>query len=279
MKPMLAVTYDEGLLDPDAEIIIQPKYDGIRALVSLNSDGSFNVVSRTGKPLVGLAGVMKFCTLKVLDLLQEGATLDGELVLSRSCGKSVDFNELSGLVRRLDPSAESEKTERLCYMIYDYIAPNADVTMDKRRYRLSMADDMCVIAGTEAWPFEIPEYLDDYVKRGYEGIMVRTLDGVYEQGKRSKGLIKVKKFDSDEFPIIGAIEGKGKLAGKLGAFEVSTPEGEKFAVKMATTDTELAAIWADKDSYMHEMLTVKFQGKSEKGIPRFPIGIAIRNYE
>ena len=279
MKPMLAVTYEEGLLNPDSEIIIQPKYDGIRALVSLNSDGSFNVVSRTGKPLVGLDGVMKFCTLKVLDLLKEGATLDGELVLSRSGGKSVDFNELSGLVRCLDPVTTAEKTDRLCYMIYDYISPDEGVTMDKRRYRLYMADDMCVIAGTEAWPFEIPQYLDDYVNRGYEGIMVRTIDGVYEQGKRSKGLIKVKKFDSDEFPIVNAIEGKGKLSGKLGAFEVSTPEGERFTVKMAAPEDELAVMWADKDSYLHEMLTVKFQGKSAKGIPRFPIGIAIRNYE
>ena len=275
MKPMLAVTYEDGSLDPSEYVIMQYKYDGVRALVSLNSDGSFNVVSRTGKPLVGLDGVMKRCTAGLLHLLKAGMTLDGELVMQGSGGKSVDFNELSGLVRHLS----ADKTDKVNYYVYDVINPKAELSQVFRRTVLLEGDWPFVAAGRYILAGDIQSELEKALAKGYEGIMLRKLDGLYEQGKRSKGLIKVKKFDSDEFPIIGAVEGKGKLAGKLGAFEVTTPEGCKFTVKMAVTDVELAAIWADKDSYMNEMLTVKFQGKSEKGVPRFPIGIAIRNYE
>ena len=37
--------------------------------------------------------------------------------------------------------------------------------------------------------------------------------------------------------------------------------------------------WENRDQYTGQMLTVKHQGVSVEGIPRFPVGLAIRNYE
>jgi DNA ligase-1 len=56
-------------------------------------------------------------------------------------------------------------------------------------------------------------------RRGGEGVMLNTVYGLY-QIKRSKDLLKVKKVESLDLPIVGFIEGTGKFAGMLGALEV-----------------------------------------------------------
>jgi hypothetical protein len=38
-------------------------------------------------------------------------------------------------------------------------------------------------------------------------------------------------------------------------------------------------MWNNRKNYLGKDLTVKFQGKSKNGIPRFPVGVAVRDYE
>ena len=53
---------------------------------------------------------------------------------------------------------------------------------------------------------KIQEWHDIYVKNGYEGIMLRDPAGKYTLGTRTKGLLKFKTFQTEEYRIINAEE-------------------------------------------------------------------------
>jgi hypothetical protein len=56
-------------------------------------------------------------------------------------------------------------------------------------------------------------------------------------------------------------------------------EGISFTVKLADTEDNLRELFKVKETLISKQLTVKFNGKSEYGVPRFPVGLAIRDYE
>ena len=92
-------------------------------------------------------------------------------------------------------------------------------------------------------------------------------------------LLKLKSFQDEEFMVGDVIEGKGKLKGKAGAFVCSAVVegvGICFRVKMACEESKLEEYLVNAHKYIGKQLTVQFQGKTKRGIPRFPIGLRFR---
>jgi len=52
-----------------------------------------------------------------------------------------------------------------------------------------------------------------------------------------------------------------------------------FSVPMNGTHEYLAGLWKDRESLVGKMVTVQYQNKTRNGIPRFPRGVSIRDYE
>ena len=121
-----------------------------------------------------------------------------------------------------------------------------------------------------------------YVEDGYEGCMVRSYDAPYDIGKRSHALLKLKAFVTDEFPIVGIEEAQGADRGTA-IFVCRTANGMTFNVRMKATRAERAVIWqqhvAAPQHFMEKLLTVQYQELTAAQIPRFPVGLAIRDYE
>src|SRR5581483_11965751 len=55
------------------------------------------------------------------------------------------------------------------------------------------------------------------VENGFEGIVAKRLDSIYEPGRRSPDWIKVKAQQTDEFVVGGFTQGQGSRASAFGA--------------------------------------------------------------
>lgn len=124
--------------------------------------------------------------------------------------------------------------------------------------------------------------LDSLVKAesiDLEGIIVRDVTKPYNCGRTGSNLYKLKSFEDDEFLIVGYKEAMGKDYGTP-VWVCETHDGSRqFNVRPMATDAAKRQMWADKDDIVGKQLTVKFQELTKYGVPRFPAGVAIRDYE
>jgi DNA ligase-1 len=207
--------------------------------------------------------------------------LDGELYVHGE-----EFQELIHLIKRDEPHPDSKKIE---YHIYDMIDLDKDkLSFSERTVRIKTlaekagALNKVVLVTTNVINNEtaMKKAQDWAEKNGYEGIMLRNCGAPYKIGHRSHDLLKVKQFQDAEFKIVGAYENKGKQEGQC-TIECVTDEGTKFGVKPEGTDEQRRWYWKHKDEIIGKKLTVRFFSwtTSEHPVPRFPIGVSIRDYE
>ena len=182
------------------------KLDGVRCLAVVNYEGECTLYSRMGKELTTLNKVKE--AIEATGIIN--TVFDGEICLIDENGNE-DFQGVMKQLRRKDHQIENP-----AYMIFDMIhKPNFDnqkggpilserlaalrgfltgryITTDILRYT-----DQFQITGDEH--FETWNELS--VAKGWEGFMLRK-DVSYE-GKRTKNLLKVKKFHDAEYEVLG----------------------------------------------------------------------------
>lgn len=113
----------------------------------------------------------------------------------------------------------------------------------------------------------------DAVARGFEGVMIRTVDGLYESGKRSAGLWKFKVFVDAEFQIVDVVTDKEGN----GVFVLSNNLNNlTFTCVMGTMEDRKEYL-ENKHLYIGKWLTVQFQSRF-KGtkLPQFGTGKLFR---
>jgi DNA ligase-1 len=113
------------------------------------------------------------------------------------------------------------------------------------------------------------------IENGYEGAMVRNLSSEYLFKNRSMSLLKVKDFEDAEFQIIGGKEGQGREVGMV-IFKCKTDSGVEFDVRPRGTQEERSLMWQNLQSYIGKPLTVRYQGLTDEGSLRFPVGLHVR---
>jgi DNA ligase-1 len=97
------------------------------------------------------------------------------------------------------------------------------------------------------------------VAGGYEGIMIKDPEAVYEC-KRSTAWLKLKPFIEVSLTVIGVEEGTGKNAGRLGALIVEgTDDGKLIRTNVGSglTDAQRDEIWTAKDSVIGQIVEVR----------------------
>ena len=282
--PILAHKYAEQGHKIKFPALVQPKLDGHRCTsqnmtailrhIAENGD-EISLWSRTRKPITSCPHIIK--ALKYLSIPR----LDGELY---NHDYRNNFEDLTSLIRQEEPK---EGYENIQYHVYDI--PDDSMTNEERNEILQSFKKgfentpihivETVIVNNED---ELYEYLNDCLARGYEGCMVRNMDGKYKY-KRSYNLQKLKKFDDDEFRIVGIKIGtKGSMAGKAVFIcekyrdNQLLPEGETFDVKLRGNMDDLKTYADDPSLVIGKILTVKFQGYTKYGKPRFPVGERFR---
>jgi DNA ligase-1 len=188
-----------------------------------------------------------------------------------------DFEKIVSLVRQEEPA---EGHEIVQYHVYDLVSDGVFAERMQDIDTIFGAFDFFSIKKVPTEPInsenDIMVYFNRFVQEGYEGSMLRNAHSNYVN-KRSYDLQKVKEFDDGEFEIVGAEEGNGKLQGHVGAFVCRDAEGRQFKAKMSGDTAKLAEYFRNPQSYLGKRLTVQFQGLTIYGIPRFPVGIRIRD--
>lgn len=198
--------------------------------------------------------------------LPQEVALDGELWIGRG-----EFEETTSVVLSQTPD---ERWKRVRFMVFD--APQAPGTFEQRmellkktlpagkRFVEVVAQVRC--EGTKHLLAE----RDRIIALGGEGMMLRKPESAYE-ARRSPTLLKVKTHDDAEATVIAHLPGKGKYTGKLGSLRVRTADGREFSVGSGLTDAQRAAPPA-----VGAVITYRYRGLTEKGLPRFPSFLRVR---
>jgi len=125
------------------------------------------------------------------------------------------------------------------------------------------------------------------IDRGFEGIMVKPVGGIYEC-KRSTGWLKVKPFIEVSLKVVDVEEGTGRNAGKLGALVVEGKDMDKFIktnVGSGLTDEDRETFWKAKEKLIGQIVEVRAdaitqnQETTDEWSLRFPRFLRFRGFE
>lgn len=249
---MLAGVYRPGV--DVAAYWVSEKLDGVRAYWD-------------GHQLISRGGIH----LHAPDWFTAGfpaVALDGELWMGRGT-----FESLSGTVRRQVP--DEAQWRRVRYLVFDM--PDAGATFGQRLKRLR------ALLSTLESPYialveqvRIADHaalmakLEEVVADGGEGLMLHR-DAAPYRAERSTDLLKLKPYMDAEARVTAYLPGKGKYAGMLGALEVTTAEGVRFAIGSGFSDAQRRT-----PPPIGSLVTYKYHGLTARGVPRFASFVRVR---
>ena len=255
-----------------SEIFIEPKLDGIRCLAIVENREA-KLYTRAGKLITNFDDTVG----RELATLNDGC-YDGEIM-------STDFTELMRQVYRKDDKDISD----VYFALFDYVplkewkAKSSKLHAWRRyeilkcRVKLSKAKYLTVVDRDRIKSDydKIKKIHDDYVNRGYEGAMIKTIDAPYCFG-RDYSVMKFKAFFDADVPIIGYKEGTGKHQGKLGSFLVDY-KGVEVNVGSGLTDELREQLWQKPEEHIGRIIEVRYQEETPDGSLRFPTFVCFRN--
>lgn len=282
----------------EAGVFTSDKFDGLRCIAKcLNVEGvkTVKLFSRTGQDYS-----VPHIEAELVQFMKVGEILDGELYLHghklqdiKSAVDRCDAVEKLAKAQKAHDKKPSDKTaeklenamliadirERLEYHVFDIVD-----------FELPFEDRLCELQGIFTvvdskfvkevkYRFArsvetLTEQLQDCISRGYEGIMYRTPDGMYESGKRSSGVWKFKLMVDEEFEILNTgVDKQGHAVFHL----KNNVNDEEFDCVIGSHAFRLEAAAAGPFAYSGQYMTVQFQARN-KGtlLPQFGVGKAIR---
>ncbi|KAH9486949.1 DNA ligase 1 [Psilocybe cubensis] len=240
LKPMLAKpTKAIGeVLDrfENKRFTCEYKYDGERAQVHLLEDGSVKVFSRNSEDMSKKYPDLVDQLPKCIKETTKSFVFDAEAVaIDRTTGKLMPFQELSRRKRK-DVKVE-DITVQVSLFAFDLLYLNGEPLLQLPLYRRRelLREHFVVVPGEFGFAKssdsetteEIQSFLEESVKDGCEGLMVKMLDtdaSFYEPSRRSVNWLKLKKDylagvgDSLDLVVVGGYYGKGKRTNVYGAF-------------------------------------------------------------
>ena len=181
------------------------KLDGVRCLAVVNNEGECILYSRMGKELTTLNKVKT--AIEATGIIN--VVFDGEICLVDEDGNE-DFQGIMKQLRR-----KNHQIENPAYMIFDMLDikefnnQKGDIILSERLRTLrswleNRFIDNTILRYTDQTQISDDSHFDYWnelsSKEGWEGVMLRK-DVGYE-GKRTKNLVKVKKFFDAEYEVV-----------------------------------------------------------------------------
>ncbi len=238
---MLAEKYVENTtFVENKKFIVTEKLDGVRCMLIFNDAGKPTFFSRAGKSFDDMNELAQ----EVMHLDSQ-YVYDGELLLGvEEVINSADLYRMTVKV-----TAKDGVKTGLVYNVFD-VLPKTDLlngccltACEDRKSQLSKQLKQLSLPHVREVPIlycgddmkKIDELCDEYTDLGREGVMVNIADAPYEC-KRTKNLLKVKRFNTADVRVLDWEEGTGANKGKLGAVivEFIAPDGKKYKCKVGS---------------------------------------------
>lgn len=266
--PMLAQSFEKRKHNIKYPAYVQPKLNGVRCLAKKVSNTKIVYMSRKGKEY----NTLEHLTPTLLKIMKVGQILDGEIYVH-----GMNFQSIVRLVKKLRP--ESKNLE---YHVYDVADPQMNFCNRNTELNMILDHDLPKIVNVHTKYVysenDVYNAHDEFVRQGYEGVIIRNRGGFYRFDNRSADLQKYKQFEDAEFEIIGGESGTGLHDGCV-IFTVKTKKNQTFNVYPRGTLESRKEMFRNLKKYIGKQLTVRYQELSEDGIPIFPVGIEVRDYE
>ena len=209
--PMLASTADsvEAAVSGFDRASVEWKLDGIRIQIHRRRDEVRIYTRNLNEITDALPGIVD----AVLGLAVEQAVLDGEALWMRDEGPAA-FQET---VAQIDSDAPPEG---VATFLFDLLHVDGDDLLDtpleERAARLEAIAPQLRIPGVfTSDPEAAQRVLDESLKAGHEGVVVKDAASTYGAGRRGKAWRKVKPVRTYDLVVLGAEWGHGRRQGRL----------------------------------------------------------------
>lgn len=277
-------------------VYTQPKLNGIRMLCQDICAGRLSMRSWLNNPYKHLIHLEKELR-DFFEYLPKYATLDGELY-----NHNMDFTLLTSAIKTVKSVHPLLNTVQYWIFDIDYSDDITPPTFEKR-YELLVNAFTRYIQDTGIMPTtfkivqsqlarnhdEILQQHDQHVAMGYEGIMIKKIsnnnlpnskqfkESLYKPGK-SNHILKYKQFIDEEAVIISVSDAEGTEKGAA-ILNIQDKRGNIFPLRMRGNFERRRLWFQNPQLVIGKEVTYRYQELSIYGIPRFPVGLAIRDYE
>ena len=273
------------------EVLVEPKLDGVRVITICDVDrDEVKMFSRNGKELSNFPKILEQFD-GMMDQLEGSMVFDGEVM-------SDDFQTLMREIHRKGGAKTDDAVLNLfdCMPLEYFKEGECPNTLMQRKEWLEnyiLGDNMARVEyvkmdlSDEDGQKQFADYNKLCIDKGYEGIMVKPINGPYEC-KRSSLWLKVKPFIEVSLTVKDVEEGTGRNAGKLGALIVEGTDDGKFIktnVGSGLTDADRDTFWKAKDKLIGQVIEVRAdqitqnQDSNDEWSLRFPRFLRFRGFE
>ncbi len=247
--------------------LLEPKLDGVRCITVVDYESrTVTQYTRNGKVLENFSHIADGL-LANLDDIGRSYVLDGEVV-------SKSFQDLMKQVHRKD----NVQAQDARLMLFDILPlsefkKGKSIMGQRRRTNLlktlkpvfDKAGHIDIISQTEVnldeyvGELQFKEFNKTAIEQGFEGIMIKDPDAVYEC-KRSTSWLKQKPFIEVSLAVIAVEEGTGKNEGRLGAIICEgEDDGRQIRVNVGSgfTDDQRNEFWSGREDLVGQIVEVR----------------------
>ena len=281
---------------------VEVKLDGVRVITIIQGDtshGNFSRVemfSRNGKQFHNFGHIIS----EIEEVIKDNPppydlVLDGEVM-------SANFQDLMKQVHRKSGGVAKDAVLHLFDMcplsefqkgIWDkpqsFRSQAVKAWVDQHRSILKHVQTLDwedVNLDTQEGPYSYVELNKAAVDGGYEGVMIKDPEAVYEC-KRTHSWLKAKPFIEVTLKVVAVEEGTGRNEGRLGAVILEgEDDGYNYSLNCGSgfTDAQRDEYWTERDSLIGQLVEVRADARtqsqdSETYSLRFPRFKCFRGFE
>ena len=287
LKPMLAKSETQvtnrKIFDKDWYASV--KINGVRALIYKGKDSELHAASR-GSISYDFVLNHILTNKTLISLFEEypDIILDGEIF-----NFYTPLNEISGVCRSQKTAYDGDFLQFYWYDVVDVNKSfkNRLKLMNEIKVKYNFTFNPCKKWLDDELKIQfVPQLLvsgwdkmmdlhNQYVSKGWEGLVIRDPEKLYKPGGRDQRMIKIKVYKEDTFLVIGIEQGLRKYDDMC--FILKTKDGKQFKAKpLGTREQKIEYTENFESKYKGHLGDCKYFNSSAHGVVEQPVFIAFR---